>query len=79
VDEEKERRLAESMAGSFVQVGSESVEVVMRLDHAAVERLVAMTPSARHLQASELAERIAVLGEVVEVTLSVTLSSWRTV
>jgi hypothetical protein len=37
-----------------------------------------MTPSARHLRAAELAERIAVLGEVVEVTLSVTLSSWRT-
>lgn len=79
VDEEKERRLAESLAGSFEQVGSESVEVVMALDHAAVERLVTMTPSARHLRVEELAERIAVLGEVVEVTLSVTLSSWRAV
>ncbi len=78
VDEEKERRLAESLAGSFEQVGSEAVEVVMRLDHAAVERLVAMTPSARHLQSEELAERIAVLADPVEVTLSVTLSTWRT-
>jgi SAM-dependent methyltransferase len=78
VDEEKERRLADSLAGSFQQVGSESVEVVMQLDHAAVERLVTMTPSARHLRADELAERIAVLADPVEVTLSVTLSSWRT-
>jgi SAM-dependent methyltransferase len=79
VDEDKNRRLAESLAGSFEQAGSESVEVVMPLDHAAVERLVAMTPSARHLRAEELTERIAVLAEAVEVTLSVTLSTWRTV
>ncbi|MEV8371885.1 putative RNA methyltransferase [Kribbella sp. NPDC056861] len=79
VDEEKERRLSESLSGSFERTGSESVEVAMRLDHAAVERLVAMTPSARHTAKDELAGRIAVLADPVEVTLSVTLSTWRTV
>ena len=77
VDEEKERRLTESLAGSFEKAGSEAVENVMRLDHPAVERLVAMTPSARHTEPGELAERIAVLPDPVEVTLSVTLSTWR--
>ncbi|WBQ02342.1 putative RNA methyltransferase [Kribbella sp. CA-293567] len=79
VDEEKERRLTESLSGSFRRTGSESVEVTMRLDHAAVERLVAMTPSARHTAKAELAERIAVLADPAEVTLSVTLSTWRTI
>ena len=79
VDEEKERRLSDSLKGSFARTGGEVVEVAMRLDHEAVERLVAMTPSARHTQKAELAERIAVLAEPVEVTLSVTLSTWRTV
>lgn len=79
VDEEKERRLSESLKGSFTRIGSEIVEVAMQLDHEAVERLVAMTPSARHTQKAELAERIAVLADPVEVTLSVTLSTWQTV
>jgi hypothetical protein len=49
----------------------------MRLDHDSVQQLVEMTPSARHLQPVELTERIAVLADPVDVTLSVTLSSWR--
>jgi 23S rRNA (guanine745-N1)-methyltransferase len=77
VDEEKERRLTASLAGSFEQVGSEAVEVVMQLDHVAVQRLVEMTPSARHLDRAELTERIAVLADPAEVTLSVTLSTWQ--
>ncbi|WP_433022431.1 putative RNA methyltransferase [Kribbella sp. CA-294648] len=77
VDQEKEQRLTASLAGSFVRTGSEVVEVAMRLDHAAVERLVAMTPSARHTAKAELTERIAVLADPAEVTLSVTLSVWQ--
>jgi 23S rRNA (guanine745-N1)-methyltransferase len=79
VDEEKERRLAETLTGHFERLGSESVEVAMRLDHAAVERLVAMTPSARHTDADVLAARLAVLAEPMEVALSVTLSRWEPV
>jgi 23S rRNA (guanine745-N1)-methyltransferase len=77
VDEDKERRLRESLAGEFVQTDAAAVEVGMRLDHRSVEQLVAMTPSARHLQPAELTERIAVLVDPVEVTLSVTLSVWQ--
>jgi SAM-dependent methyltransferase len=77
VDEEKDRRLRDSLAGEFVQTGAEKVEAGMRLDHWAVQQLVGMTPSARHLQQAELAERIAVLADPVEVTLSVTVSVWR--
>jgi 23S rRNA (guanine745-N1)-methyltransferase len=77
VDEEKERRLQESLAGKFDQTGSEVVESSMRLDRSAIEQLVLMTPSARHLNHRELAARIAVLPEPSIVTLSVTLSTWR--
>ncbi|MEU4601463.1 putative RNA methyltransferase [Kribbella sp. NPDC023972] len=77
VDEEKERRLQDSLAGRFDQVGSEIVESAMRLDRTAIEQLVLMTPSARHLNHRELAARIAVLPQPAVVTLSVTLSTWR--
>jgi 23S rRNA (guanine745-N1)-methyltransferase len=77
VDEEKERRLRESFAGIFVPTGSEVIEDTMRLDRSAVEQLVLMTPSARHLNYRELTGRIAVLPEPTVVTLSVTLSTWR--
>jgi 23S rRNA (guanine745-N1)-methyltransferase len=77
VDEEKERRLQDSLAGKFDQTGSEIVESAMRLDRTAIEQLVLMTPSARHLDHRELANRIAVLREPAIVTLSVTLSMWR--
>lgn len=77
VDEEKERRLQDSLGGEFERIGSEVVEETMRLDNTAVEQLVLMTPSARHLNYRELLQRIAVLPEPALVTLSVTLSTWR--
>ncbi|HEY9334801.1 MAG TPA: methyltransferase type 11 [Kribbella sp.] len=77
VDDQKERRLEESLAGEFERVGNELVEETMRLDRSAVEQLVLMTPSARHLDYRELLQRIAVLPEPAIVTLSVTLSAWR--
>ncbi|MER7250215.1 putative RNA methyltransferase [Kribbella sp. NPDC000426] len=78
VDEEKERRLRASLAGEFDQIDSEVVEETMRLDKAAVEQLVLMTPSARHVNYRELLQQLAILPEPVIVTLSVTLSTWRT-
>ncbi|TDO50112.1 23S rRNA (guanine745-N1)-methyltransferase [Kribbella sp. VKM Ac-2527] len=78
VDQEKERRLTESLSG-FQRTTDEAVEVTMRLDHRSIERLVAMTPSARHLDQTERAERIAVLADPAEVTLSVTVSAWQVV
>ncbi|MGW7679731.1 putative RNA methyltransferase [Kribbella sp. NPDC054772] len=77
VDEDKERRLHESLAGEFERVGSEVIEETMALDRTAVEQLVLMTPSARHLNYRELLQQIAVLPELAIVTLSVTLSTWK--
>jgi 23S rRNA (guanine745-N1)-methyltransferase len=77
VDEEKERRLQESLTGKFEQTGSELIQDTMRLDRSAIEQLVLMTPSARHVNHRELATRIALLQEPLMVTLSVTLSTWR--
>jgi 23S rRNA (guanine745-N1)-methyltransferase len=76
VDEEKERRLEESLAGEFDRAGGEVIEETMALDRSAVEQLVLMTPSARHLNYRELLQKIAVLPEPAIVTLSVTLSVW---
>ncbi|GAB2587053.1 putative RNA methyltransferase [Kribbella endophytica] len=78
VDGEKERRLVESLTG-FERVDQRVVETAMRLDHEAIEQLVGMTPSARHLDRQARAERIGVLADPTEVTLSVTVSAWRTV
>lgn len=77
VDQHKDRRLDEAFAGHFLRTGDEVVERTLRLDHAAVERLVAMTPSARHAGTVAVAERISALAEPVAVTLSVTVSRWR--
>ncbi|WUJ69086.1 methyltransferase type 11 [Kribbella soli] len=77
VDQDKERRLQESLAGKFDRVSSEVVEETMRLDKTAVEQLVLMTPSARHVNYRELLQQIAVLREPAIATLSVTLSTWR--
>ncbi|TDD50472.1 methyltransferase type 11 [Kribbella antibiotica] len=77
VDDDKERRLQDTLGGTFVETGRELIEEPMRLDRAAVEQLVLMTPSARHIPPYELADRIAVLPEPALVTLSVTLTTWQ--
>ncbi|HEY3501906.1 MAG TPA: 23S rRNA methyltransferase [Actinocatenispora sp.] len=76
VDADKDRRLADSLAG-FVPAGGRRVEFTMRLDHAEVGTVVGMGPSARHLGAEALAGRIAGLPERVEVTASVTVAAYR--
>jgi 23S rRNA (guanine745-N1)-methyltransferase len=78
VDGEKERRLVESLAG-FERVEQRVVGTTMRLDHEAIEQLVGMTPSARHMDRQARAERIGGLPDPMDVTLSVTVSTWRTV
>jgi len=77
VDESKEQRLADTLAGRFTRVADESVEVAMRLDHKEVAALVGMGPSAWHTDLASLAERIGALPDPAEVSLSVTVSSWR--
>jgi 23S rRNA (guanine745-N1)-methyltransferase len=77
VDGDKDRRLADTLVGRFHHTGSRSVETVLRLERTAVRQLVAMGPSARHTDPEALDDRLAVLAEPVEVTLSVTVSGWQ--
>ncbi len=77
VDEDKTRRLGESMAGRFERDTRTAVEFTMTLDHAAVEAVVGMGPSAHHQSAQQRADRIAQLAEPVTVTASVVVSTYR--
>lgn len=78
VDENKTVRLGASMAGHFERVDRVSVDYPMTLTHREIESLVAMGPSARHLDDRVRAERIARLPEPAVVTASVTVSTYRT-
>lgn len=77
VDEDKTRRLGDSMAGRFERTARTPVEFTMSLDAVAVRSVVAMGPSARHLTADQLTERIAALPNPVAVTASVVVSTYR--
>jgi 23S rRNA (guanine745-N1)-methyltransferase len=74
VDPDKERRLDVSLGRWFRVRQSDEYARPLALAHAAVRRLVGMGPSARHLPATLLAERIAALPEPVSVTASVRLT-----
>ena len=71
VDPDKERRLADGMAGLFTRVDSVAVEYSMTLTRADIAHLVAMGPSAHHTAAT--GEQ---LPEPFEVTASVTVSTY---
>ncbi|WP_449289768.1 methyltransferase type 11 [Nocardia rhizosphaerae] len=75
VDPEKQRRLAASMAGTFVRVDHTLVEFPMKLSRQDVTRVVAMGPSAFHGTPAD-DPRIAALPEVTEVTAAVTVSTF---
>src|SRR6266540_688688 len=77
VDEEKDRRLTESLGEWFTLEDATEHEVTLRLDHAAVGGLVGMGPSARHTDAAALAARIAALPDPMPVTASCRLTHWR--
>ncbi|SNS88737.1 methyltransferase domain-containing protein [Rhodococcoides kyotonense] len=77
VDEDKARRLGDSLAGRFEQVDRRAVEYVLQLDHAAVDAFVAMGPSARHTTEAARRASIAEMPEPVDVTVSVTVGVYR--
>lgn len=77
VDPEKERRVAEALAGRFVRSSSEAARWTLRLSRADVTAAAAMGPSARHLDAAALAARVAALPEAVEVTAAIRLEVHR--
>jgi 23S rRNA (guanine745-N1)-methyltransferase len=76
VGDDKLDRLDTDLSDVAVLRGRDVVEAVITLDHAAVAAMVAMGPSAHHLDAPDLAVTIAELPEVVQTTISVTVSSY---
>ena len=76
VDAAKDDRLAETMSGRFTRLRHTVVEYPMPLTRADIANVAAMGPSAHHA-AGQRAERIAALPEIVQVTASVTVSTFR--
>ncbi|MBY6411650.1 methyltransferase domain-containing protein [Rhodococcus sp. BP-252] len=79
VDEDKARRLGDSLAGRFEAVERDVVEYAVQLDHDAVEAFVAMGPSARHTTPAARRASIESMPEPVHVTVSVTVGTYRAV
>lgn len=77
VDPGKQGRLDTALDAAFGQVSSRDLRHVMTLDHAEVQALVAMGPSAWHQAAATVAARIAGLPSPVSVTASVRLAVYR--
>lgn len=77
VDARKRERLDAALGPALPTVAVERWQERLRLDHDAVRALVAMGPSARHLDPDTLRARIAVLPDPVEVTASVVVSTHR--
>ncbi|MEU8194285.1 putative RNA methyltransferase [Microbispora amethystogenes] len=76
VDEDKERRLEESLGGAFTREGEETEEFTLSLGHEEAGAVVGMGPSAWHTRPEELAARIGDLPDPVEVTASFRVSRW---
>jgi 23S rRNA (guanine745-N1)-methyltransferase len=77
VQERKRERLEDKLGTLFKAAGETAVERELVLDHADLAALVAMGPSARHLDEQQVAERVAALPDPLPVTLSVTVATYR--
>jgi 23S rRNA (guanine745-N1)-methyltransferase len=76
IDERKAERLADAFAG-YASAGVTAVRYQLRLSGADLTDLVAMGPSARHISAGALADRVAALPAPVAVTVDVEVRSYR--
>ncbi|MFC3979771.1 putative RNA methyltransferase [Streptosporangium jomthongense] len=74
VDQDKERRVADSLGDRFVEAGRSLHEFGMTLGRDAVEAVVGMGPSAWHTDSHAMRARIADLPESSEVTASFYMS-----
>lgn len=75
VDPDKDRRLADALAGTFTRTTHTLVEFPMKLSRTDVTNVVAMGPSAFHGTPAD-DPRIAALPDITEVTASVTVSTY---
>lgn len=76
VDEDKQPRLHAALAPHLRSLGSRQVEFDMTLGREAVEAVVAMGPSARHIAPADLQRRIGRLAEPLNVTGSVIVETF---
>jgi 23S rRNA (guanine745-N1)-methyltransferase len=77
VDRHKDERLAGQLGSYFAVTARRSHVRQLRLAHPEVAALVAMGPSARHVDAGAVAARLARLPDPVPVTLAVTLQVYK--
>jgi 23S rRNA (guanine745-N1)-methyltransferase len=76
VEGEKAARLERTLEPHFVPSGTEQVVERLTLSHGEVATLVGMGPSAYHVDAERLGERIASLPEPLDVTVSVSVATY---
>ncbi len=74
---DKARRVAEQLAPAFEVSTQDTCEFELALTHPDVRSLVGMGPSAWHVGAETLAERVAALPEPVRITASVVVTAFR--
>jgi len=79
VDEQKNERVDAAPGAHFTLETRRTLEYEATLDHAQTEALVGMGPSAHHVPADELRQRVARLPEPVTVPLSFVVSAFRPV
>jgi len=77
VDDEKPRRLDETLGSDFLLESSKIVEEACDLSSADIAELVAMGPSSRHVEPDALAAAIRALPRPCRVTISVTVGTYR--
>ena len=77
VPERKRERLEGKLGATFERTGDVAVERELTLRHGDLAALVGMGPSARHLSAEQIAERVAALPDPLVVTLSATVATYR--
>ncbi|SHN46057.1 putative RNA methyltransferase [Cryptosporangium aurantiacum] len=77
VDPRKSDRLDAALGPYLSLTEARTHETTLRLSHAEAVTAVAMGPAAWHVDAETLAARVAAVPEPVEVTVSVTLSTYR--
>ncbi|HSJ43557.1 MAG TPA: methyltransferase domain-containing protein [Euzebyales bacterium] len=77
VDEHKPQRLARTLEGHLVPEGADIHRHPLALDHDAVAALVAMGPSAHHVDADRLRGRIAALPQPVRTAAEVRVARYR--
>lgn len=74
VDDGKPERLAAAFSGRLRVVERADLRAELRLSPSDVGALVRMGPSARHIEAADLAAKLAGLSDLTDVTMAVTIS-----